>query len=479
MDVFSRTTHMTIDRINVEKAISEAKDLMEKEELSPAMKSAFSVILLLVEILANRMRLNSKNSSTPPSQDPNRGKTPKEKSDKSRGGQRGHVGSTLEQVEDPDKVEDIPVDRKTLPKGDWKRAGYESRQVFDITISTVVTEYRAEILINEHGEKRTASFPDGVISPTQYGNSVKAHAVYLSKQQLVPYKRIQEYFTDQLGLPLSAGTISNFNLKAYATLDWYPDFIRQRLFESNVLHVDETGININGKGKWVHVHTTPIWTLLVPHSKRGKEAMDAIGVLPSYKGTLVHDHWKPYYRYLNMVHALCNAHHLRELEWAYTEDQQAWAKRMQELLVVTCQEKKDAGGSIPPERAAEWIEKYRHIIREGERECPPPTQLTGAKKRGRLKRSKSRNLLERLRNFEEDTLRFMESADVGFTNNEAERALRMTKVHQKISGCFRSFEGADVYCRIRSYLSSAMKQGFTASYALNAIFEGRNIFLEK
>lgn len=480
---------MSVGNINTEEALRDVRELMEKEKLSPAMKSALQVILLLVKILLDRMGLNSKNSSKPPSSDPNRKKTLKGAGGKKRGGQKGHVGKTLQKVENPDIIKELKVDRGTLPPGEWKMEGYETRQVFDIDISTVITEYRAEILVNERGEKYSASFPQEVTAPVQYGEGVKAHAVYLSKYQMLPYKRIKEYFADQMGLPLSTGTLDNFNIRAYEKLDWFEPFVQERLIQSPLIHADETGVNINGKTNWMHVNSNPLWTYLFPHEKRGQLAMEAMGVLPGYRGILCHDHWKPYYRFEEMKHALCNAHHLRELERAFQQDAQQWAKEMQTMLLAMNQDKIEGGGIIDPKKSKNWKKKYRELLLRADLECPPPPEPDkkgkggregkgrGKGKRGRIKRSRARNLLERLRDYEQDVLRFMDSKEVPFTNNEAERSLRMTKVQQKISGCFRSFEGVKVYCRIRSYLNSAIKQGFTASYAMQALFQGKNIFL--
>ena len=478
---------VSIDSINVEEAIAEAKELMAKERMSPAMRSAINVLFLLVAALLSRLGLNSNNSSKPPSSDPNREKKKKVGTGKKRGGQNGHAGKTLEKVDDPDEVEEIVIDRSTLPDGgagEYTPGGFEIRQVFNIEILTKVTEYRAEILFNEKGERFVAPFPTGVTSPVQYGDSVKAHAVYLSQHQLLPYDRMKEHFSDQMGLPMSPGSINNFNRKAYGLLEDFEESLRKRLIDSNVLNADETGINIDGKRRWLHGCSSASWTYFFSHEKRGKEAMDEMGILPFYRNILCHDHWKSYYRYGDIIHALCNAHHLRELEAAYELDGQRWAKEMKALLVEMKQVTEGAGGELTKEETELWRGKYETLIAKAEEECPPPEPppkpIPGEKKkRGRLKRSKSRNLLERLRDFEDDTLRFMTNKDIPFTNNLGERDIRMTKVHQKISGCFRSEEGARMFCRIRSYLSSARKQGFTASYALESLFAGKDIFAEQ
>ncbi len=200
--------------------------------------------------------------------------------------------------------------------------------------------------------------------------------------------------------------------------------------------------------------------------------MEAGGVIPLFKGTLCHDHWKPYYAY-SCTHSLCNAHHVRELERAAEQDNQQWARAMQQLLLEINTAVDEAGGILSQEASKEFRKRYRNIINEGEEECPAPTRGEGEKKRGRLKRSKARNLLEQMNNFEADVLRFMDSEGVPFTNNQGKNDLRMTKVHQKIAGCFRSSEGSKIFCRIRSYLSTCRKQGVSANNALTLLFLGK------
>jgi len=197
-------------------------------------------------------------------------------------------------------------------------------------------------------------------------------------------------------------------------------------------------------------------------------------VLPDYKGILCHDHWKPYYHYKECLHSLCNAHHLRELERAYEQDGQQWAKAMQDLLLEVLEEVKAQGdaNALPAERAEYYTMRYRNLLKEAESECPAPDEQRQPGQRGRAKRSKARNLLERLQVFEQDVLRFMTDPIVPFTNNQGENDIRMTKVHQKISGCFRSQEGADIFCRVRSYLSTCRKNDVSATQALTLLFDG-------
>lgn len=338
----------------------------------------------------------------------------------------------------------------------------------DLDIVRVVTEYRAQILEEATGKRFVAPFPAGVSKAVQYGNRLKAHAVYLSQYQLLPYQRIQDYFADQLQIPMSQGSLCNFNQHVFRQLAEFEQISKQRLAQASCAHADETGINLNSKRYWLHTVTTDRWTQFAVHHKRGTEAMDAIGILPQFQGILCHDHWKPYYRY-ECTHALCNAHHLRELTRAFEQDQQVWANAMKQLLESINRAVQEAGGALDASEADRYRQQYRDLLENAGRDCPPPE----APKRGRVKRSKARNLLERLIDDEADVLRFMENPSVPFTNNRAETAIRMTKVQQKISGCFRSQDGADAFCRIRGYLTTCRQHGMSASQAMALVFEGQ------
>ncbi len=463
---------MTINNIDIDKTLAKVKKLLAEEKgLSPAMRSMVELLVLLVTLLTNRLNLNSSNSSKPPSSDSNRTKASKAKSGKKAGGQKGRVGVTLEKVEEADKIEELKLDRRSLPPGIYKEAGYESRQVFDIDISRVVTEYRAQILEDSKGNRFVASFPKEVTKAVQYGAGVKAHSVYMSQHQLIPYRRIQEYFRDQLGIPISEGSIYNFNQEAFGLLESFEEKVKAELANSELLHVDETGININGDRRWLHCTSNGLWTHFFPHEKRGTDAINAIGVLPKFRGVLCHDHWKPYYTY-DCTHALCNAHHLRELTGVWEEEKHQWAKDIRSLLEEIHRAVNDAGGFLDTGKSEKYRQRYRLILKNAETECPPPDETNRTGKRGRVKRTKARNLLERLREYEGDVLRFMDNKIVPFTNNVGENDIRMTKVQQKISGCFRSMEGAKIFCRIRSYLSTCKKQGIRSSQALETIFRG-------
>ena len=464
---------MKIETIDVEATIETTRRLLaEDQAASPALKASVKLLLVLVILLVNRLGLNSRNSSKPPSSDPNRKKHRKKNGEKKPGGQKGHDGTTLKTIENPDTVEVLPLDPATLPEGEYKEAGYEARQVIDIDISRIVTEYRAQILEDANGKKYTAPFPEGVNRPVQYGINIKVHAVYLSQHQLIPYNRIEEALEDQAEIPISSGSIYNFNEEAYERLESFDAIVRSKLANSDVCHADETGINIGGKRRWLHCVSNDEWTCFFPHEKRGVDAMNDMGILSNFSGVLCHDHWKPYFTF-DCLHSLCNAHHLRELDRAWEQDQQVWARDMRDLLIEINTAVENAGGQLSLKASLEFRHRYRGLLEEAQKECPPPDANQRNGTRGRLKRSKARNLLERLIDYENETLRFMDDKRVPFTNNQGENDIRMTKVQQKISGCFRSMKGAEIFCRVRSYLSTCRKHGVRASEALRLLFEGK------
>jgi transposase len=465
---------MKLENTNITAIIEEAENLLAKEkEISSGFKISIRLILTIMKLLVDRLGLNSSNSSIPPSQDQNRKKNKKKSKKKKAGGQKGHKGYSIEKIPDPEIIKDIPIDRSEYPESQYKEVGFESRQIIEINISRVVTEYRAQIVMNKKGRLFTADFPVGVNRPVQYGDSVKAQSVYFSQYQLIPYNRIEEHFKDWLNLPISTGSIYNFNLDVYNRLELFEKILKKQLLEEKFLNVDETGINIGGKRKWLHCVSNSLWTYYYPHDKRGNIAMDQMGILPEFTGLLCHDHWKPYYNY-DCTHCLCNAHHLRELQRSLEVDGYKWAKSMMSLLIKASHATIEAGGQLASKDSKKYRIRYDKIISEGEIKCPPPDEKQRRKgQRGKLKRSKSRNLLERLKNFKDDVLRFMDNSVVEFTNNQGERDIRMIKVQQKISGSFRSMKGAQIHGRIKSYLSTCSKHKVGTREALELLFQDK------
>jgi len=457
---------------DINKAVTKIEALLlEEPDLSPSLKASIEMLLLVVNLLANKTVKNSRNSSVPPSADPNRKKDIKPKSDKKPGGQFNHIGSTLQKNEHPDEVEYIHIDTQILPVGNYIEDGFESRQVVDIKISRVVTEYRAQILKDEKGNRFVAQFPDSISRPIQYGASVKENSVYMSMFQLIPYERIRTHFAELFDIQISAGSLYNFNREAYDALSEFDKLAKFKLAHSDIMHVDETGINISGKRLWLHGASNLHWSYFYPHEKRGCEAMNEINIIPNFNGVLCHDHWKPYYKY-SCLHTLCNAHHFRELIYAYENDNQKWAKAMHTFLETLNIKVKKNGGILNQDQQNKALKAYRKILKQGEKESPKRVREKSDTKKGKMAQSKSRNLLDRLINYESDTLRFMTSEIVPFTNNQGERDIRMTKVQQKISGCFRSMDGAKTFCLIRSYLSTCKKNNVQMSNALGHIFSG-------
>jgi len=392
---------------------------------------------------------------------------------KKPGGQPGRKGNTLTQVEDPDEVEDILIDRASLPDGrNYKNNGYTAKQVVNINISRHIIEYRAEILIDDFGNEYEAEFPNNITRPIQYGSSVKAKVTFSSVYQLIPYKRLQEQLANEYNIPISTGSIYNFNKEASNKLLQlgFASVAKKELANSKVAHADETSINVNGHKIWLHDLSNAKWTWLEPHNNRGIVAMNNIGIIPEFTGTLCHDHWKSYFTYKKCKHALCNAHHLRELRWSYEQNNQQWAKEMYVFLNSVNKEVDDTGkGCLSKSRISVRIKEYREIIAKGEIECPAVEPAPGKKRKP--KQGKSRNLLVRFRDYEDNVLLFMKDPLVPFTNNQGERDLRMIKVHQKISGCFKTIETSTQYCIIRSYLSTCKKNYITATEALKLLFD--------
>ncbi len=290
----------------------------------------------------------------------------------------------------------------------------------------------------------------------------------MSQYQLLPYARVQEIFKDQFDLKISQGSLCNFNKEAFDKFEDFESSIIKQLKTKDVLNADETGVKIDADLAWVHVLCTPTLTFMVPHKKRGKEAMKDMGIIPNYKGVLVHDHWKPYLGY-ECEHALCNAHHLRELQWVIDFKDHKWAKSMRRFLLNLNKLVDEHGGLAPKDIQKKKHKRFREIIKLGNIECPIYHPAKGSKNK-KVKQTKERNLLDRLDDYEEQVLLFMKNKSVPFTNNQAERDIRMLKVHQKVSGQFKTLQTAKHFCRIRSCLMTAKKRGISPYDKLNLVF---------
>ena len=428
------------------------------------------VVALTAQITELKAKLNksSKNSSKPPSSDGLRKGAPKNSrtpSGKKSGGQPGHSGTTKALTSEPDTiVELIPTDKcecggQVVVQTD----NYTVRQVTDIEPVKVITvEYRAhDGECAKCGKVHKASFPSNVLSTAAYGENLQALVTYLNVYQLIPLKRASELVEDIFGIKISQGAIVSAGIKAYENLEDAENRVKQEIVGSDVAHFDESGMRVNGKTHWLHSASTKTCTVYSIHKKRGKEAMDDMGILPLFMGTALHDHWKSYYKYL-CAHAECNQHHLRTLKYLYEELHIDWAGQM---IVLLCLIKRHIDlcksfGVDYLEQADidEYERTYRHILSAADQSKEAPTE--------------ARCMAKRLAKYEQEALLFMIDFDVPFTNNLAERDIRMPKAKQKISGGFRSDSGAKAFARTRGFISTLKKRGKNVLDGLRSALKG-------
>jgi len=440
--------------------------------------------VLRAENAALRARLgtNSHNSGKPPSSDgPGVKPHPKSQrvvSGRKPGGQPGHEGHTLALVDAPDEVRvHAPSHCQECGQGldDVPALRRERRQVVDSPpVRARVIEHQAVTRCCPGcGAETSGAFPPGVAVPIQYGPGVATLAVYFTQEQLLPLARTSAVLAEVFGCPVSERTVESAIGECHERLAAVEAAIKQGVTEAKVAHFDETGVNVNGTTSWLHGASTPRLTFYAAHKKRGRAAMDEIGVVPRFRGRAIHDGLPSYWQYGQCAHALCNAHHLRELTFVEEHLGQRWAKDLKEVLREIKRMVDDARGQGLTGLAADarqaFARRYDLILEEGMRANPPPP-LTG--RRGRPKRGKAGSLVDRLREHKDATLAFMEDFTVPFDNNQAERDIRMTKVREKISGCFRRPLGAERFCRIRGYISTLRKQGMPILSALGQAIAG-------
>jgi transposase len=426
-----------------------------------------------VKELQAKLSINSRNSNKPPSSDGLNKRAPKslrQSGQRPSGGQKGHPGITLRQVEEADAVitHHVPEVCEVCQRELKPTLCKSVRQVFDLPEPRVrVTEHRAEEAVCCCGRQYMGQFPSEVRKAVQYGPVTQAMMVHLSHQHMLPLRRRAKLMGEMLGLPVSEATVQQACINAARRLNSTLEAIARTIQNSAVVHADETGLRVNKKLHWMHVATTEKLTWMAIHPQRGTPAFKDLGVLPQFKGVLIHDGWSPYRR-LDCQHGLCNAHHLRELTYLHEELGQDWAGEMIELLVYANNQVKQH--SLIPKKVTDLRVVFDTLLEVGDQINPRNPSAQG--KRGRIKQSKALNLIDRLRLYSDDVWRFATNPLVPFTNNSAEQAIRMPKVKQKISGCFRTQMGADIFCTIRSYLATMYKQGANLFHCLVKVFQG-------
>ena len=437
----------------------------------------------LIQQLQDQVAKDSHNSGKPPSSDglkKGKRKSLRRSGQRPRGGQRGHKGRTLMQVAEPDHVivhrlTDCPHCQTKLEAVAAQR--HEKRQVFDIPPARIeVTEHQAEVKqCPGCGVCVKGAFPANVSQPTQYGLRLKALACYLYSQQFIPLARIRELLTalygDAPSEPVVLAAARQLASRTQASLEQ----IRQQLVAAPVVHFDESGMRVAGQLRWLHVASTAKLTQYHVHDKRGHIGMRAGGILPHYKGVALHDYWRSYLKFSDCRHSFCNVHHLRDLAFIVEQYDQAWAAKMKRLL---CNIKDEVASTsarhttLPPDRLSYYEAEYDALIAQGFAANPSPPK-TKPRPIGRPKQAPPKNLLDRLHRHKAGVLAFMYDFRIPFDNNLVERDVRMIKVQQKVSGCFRTEDGAHIFCALRSYISTARKHG------LNAIDAIYNAFLDQ
>lgn len=435
-----------------------------------------------VKELEDRLATNSRNSSKPPSSDgfSKQTRSLRQPSSKTSGAQTGHKGKTLALVDIPDSQiihQALQCARcgSSLLEATAKLCP-ERRQIFDLPpLRLQVTEHRTAVkqCLYCH-QQNPGSFPQNVPTGASYGAGVKSLLVYLHKQHFIPSQRTCEIFANLFHQPLAQGTLQAAGEFCSQELQEIEELIKEGVRQAEVAHFDETGMYVQNQRGWLHTASTLGLTHYAYHEKRGRVATEEIGILPEFEGRACHDGFRSYLKYA-CRHALCNAHHLRELIFIDEQLGRQWGKQMKELLLeikgAVDKAKEQGSSELSQLSQSEFVRRYQEILSKGLAvETQEPSLVSG--KRGRRKQSKAKNLLDRLGKYEEETLAFMKDFAVPFDNNQAERDLRMMKVQQKVSGCFRTKQGAIEFCRIRSYLSTMKKQGHNVLEALRSVFDG-------
>jgi transposase-like protein len=474
----------TIDKISVREQVEQLKQQFEQlratgkvnDETQALMSSLLLIVELILSIfLEKKTRKNNRNSSIPSSQ------TDKDSTalpiSKSKGKGRPVSG----EVHNTRVVETVTVSKAETCSScggsltDVPCHQHERRTRIDIFFEKVAEHVDAEIKQCPNCKSTVKGvFPEDMVGKLQYGNGLKAFAIHLIVSQMVALNRVQKQISAMIGNVIAESTLLKFVLRLFQSLEAWERSAIKEILEAPSIHVDETSFRVQKKNHWIHVYSSGGITLKLLHRKRGKQAIEELNIIPRYGGVIIHDCWASYLSYDHCGHGLCGSHLLRELTFIVDSNQYRWAHNMKKLLLETSRTvAKRKEKCLTSEEYAALQKRYRNNLTRGEKEMPKlPEKPKG--QRGRITKSDAHNLWERLKKHETAVLLFAKEPHVPFTNNRAERDLRMAKVKQKVSGCFRQQEYARAYCRISSYLQTMANQGINPLVAIQTVLAGNS-----
>ena len=453
--------------------------LCAEGKLAAESRALFQALLMLFEVLMavfmeKHTRKDSRNSSLPSSQTTKDDTAIQPGANGKGKAQNGVLSGNTRTVE---TVQVAPVNQCRSCGEDLSETpcqGHERRTRIDILFEKVVSHVDAEIKQCPHCQAQTkGQFPKDMSGPLQYGPGIRAYVLNLLVAQMLSLKRVQQSIRTLIGLAVSEATLLKYVMQLHHALARWEQAAMEQILALPAMHVDETSLRVNKRNHWIHVCSAGEITLKFLHPKRGREAIEAIGVIPRYGGVVIHDCWASYLAYDQCGHGLCGSHLLRELTFIVDANGYAWATNMKRLLQQTCTSvAKRKKKRLTQGEYKNLQKRYRTILTQGEKELPPiPSRQNG--KRGRIAKSDAHNLWERLKQHEEAVLLFAKLSPVSFTNNRAERDLRMSKVKQKVSGCFRTSQYAEAYCRISRYLQTMANQGYNPLVAIQLALSGQ------
>ena len=455
-----------------ERLTKEGKITTEVGTLFQSMIMLFE--LLIAVFMEKKTKKNSRNSSIPSSQT-DKDETSTQSGTKGKGKkENGALSQNTRTVETTQVVEVTDCQFCGEPLVDTPISEHERRTKIDIVFEKVVCHVDAGIKVCPRcNRKNKGQFPQDMPGPLQYGPGIKGYVVNLLIAQMIALKRVQTMVRTLIGQVLSEASILKYVMQLHFALESWEQSAIDQLLQMPSMHVDETSLRVDKKNHWIHVYAAGDVTLKFLHRKRGLEAIGAIGIIPNYKGAVIHDCWRSYLSYDHCGHGLCGSHLLRELTFIVNSNGYAWASNIKRLLQETCRIVADRESKQLTEKEYQNLQKrFRNILTRGEKELPPiPPKPSG--KKGRVAKSDAHNLWERLKEHEAAVLLFAKDPHVPFTNNRAERDLRMSKVKQKVSGCFRSLKYAEAYCRISSYLQTMANKGYNPLVAIQMAFSGQ------